>query len=188
MEARALGNGGLSVSAIVLGVMGMSEFYGKPDEAENEATLARAVEVGVVFWDTADAYGSGHNESMIGRFLAERGCRDRVVLATKFGFVREGGRAVGICGKPEYVRSACDGSLARLRIDAIDLYYQHRVDPQVPIEDTVGAMADLVKAGKVRHLGLSECSPETLRRANAVHPIAAVQTEYSLWSRDPERS
>jgi len=186
MESRALGNGGLRVSAIGLGVMGMSEFYGKPDEAENEATLARAVELGVTFWDTADAYGSGHNEELIGRFLAERGWRDRVVLATKFGFVREGGRAVGICGTPEYVRSACDGSLARLGFDAIDLYYQHRVDPQVPIEDTVGAMALLVKAGKVRHLGLSEVSAESLRRAHAVHPIAAVQSEYSLWSRDPE--
>jgi aryl-alcohol dehydrogenase-like predicted oxidoreductase len=187
METRALGTGGLKVSAIGLGVMGMSEFYGKPDEAENEATLARAVELGVTFWDTADAYGSGHNETMIGRFLAARGWRDRIVLATKFGFVREGGRAVGVSGKPEYVRSACEGSLSRLGFDAIDLYYQHRVDPAVPIEETVGAMAELVKAGKVRHLGLSECSAETLRRAHAVHPIAAVQSEYSLWSRDPER-
>ncbi len=188
MESRALGAGGLRVSAIGLGVMGMSEFYGRPDEAENEATLARAVELGVTFWDTADAYGSGHNETLIGRFLAAGGWRDRVVLATKFGFVREGGRAVGISGKPEYVRRACDASLARLGFDAIDLYYQHRVDPQVPIEETVGAMAELVKAGKVRHLGLSEVLAESLRRAHAVHPIAAVQTEYSLWSRDPERA
>jgi aryl-alcohol dehydrogenase-like predicted oxidoreductase len=187
METRALGRSGLRVSAIGLGVMGMSEFYGAPDEAENVATLARAVELGVTFWDTADAYGSGHNETLIGRFLAERGWRDRVVLATKFGFVREGGRAVGISGKPEYVKSACEGSLLRLGFDAIDLYYQHRVDPQVPIEATVGAMAELVKEGKVRHLGLSECSGASLRRAHAVHPIAAVQTEYSLWSRDPER-
>ena len=187
METRALGTGGLRVSAIGLGVMGMSEFYGKPDEAENEATLARAVEIGVTFWDTADAYGSGHNETLIGRFLAARGWRDRIVLATKFGFVREGGRAVGVSGKPDYVRNACDGSLKRLGFEAIDLYYQHRVDPTVPVEETVGAMAELVKAGKVRHLGLSECSADTLRRAHAVHPIAAVQSEYSLWSRDPER-
>jgi aryl-alcohol dehydrogenase-like predicted oxidoreductase len=187
MQTRALGTGGLRVSAIGLGVMGMSEFYGAPDEKENEATLARAVEIGVTFWDTADAYGNGHNEQLIGRFLAERGWRDRVVIATKFGFVREGGRAVGVSGKPEYVRSACDGSLARLGIDTIDLYYQHRVDPTVPIEETVGAMAELVKAGKVRHLGLSEVSAASLRRAHAVHPISAVQTEYSLWSRDPEQ-
>jgi len=187
MQTRALGTGGLRVSAIGLGVMGMSEFYGAPDEKENEATLARAVEIGVTFWDTADAYGNGHNEQMIGRFLAARGWRDRVVVATKFGFVREGGRAVGVSGKPEYVRNACDGSLSRLGIDTIDLYYQHRVDPSVPIEETIGAMAELVKAGKVRHLGLSEVSAASLRRANAVHPISAVQTEYSLWSRDPER-
>src|SRR6267142_1903308 len=186
MQTRTLGTGGLRVSAIGLGVMGMSEFYGKPDEAESEATLARAVEIGVTFWDTADAYGSGHNETMIGRFLAARGWRNRIVLATKFGFVREGGRAVGVSGKPDYVRNACDGSLKRLGFEAIDLYYQHRVDPTVPVEETVGAMAELVKAGKVRHLGLSECSAETLRRAHAVHPIAAVQSEYSLWTRNPE--
>ena len=154
MQTRTLG-GGLRVSAIGLGVMGMSEFYGRPDEFENEATLARAVEIGVTFWDTADAYGSGHNETMIGRFLAERGWRDRIVLATKFGFVREGGRAVGVSGKPEYVRNACEGSLSRLAVDAIDLYYQHRIDPTVPVEETVGAMAELVRAGKVGHLGLS---------------------------------
>src|SRR5262245_58509269 len=163
MAERSLGPGGLRVSAIGLGVMGMSEFYGKPDAAENEATLARAVELGVTFWDTADAYGSGHNETMIGQFIAARGWRDRIVLATKFGFVREGGRAVGVSGKPEYVRSACEGSLSRLGFEAIDLYYQHRVDPAVPIEETMGAMAELVKAGKVRHLGLSECSAVTLR-------------------------
>ncbi|MEM7409789.1 MAG: aldo/keto reductase [Myxococcota bacterium] len=184
MESRRLG--ALEVSAIGLGVMGMSEFYGAPDETENRATLARALELGVTFWDTADAYGSGHNEELIGSFIRERGDRDGLVLATKFGFVREGGRAVGISGKPEYVRSACDASLARLGFDHIDLYYQHRIDPTVPVEDTVGAMSELVAAGKVRHLGLSEVSPDTLRRAHAVHPIAAVQTEYSLWSRDPE--
>ena len=187
MQQRSLGGQGLSTSAIGLGVMGMSEFYGTPDEAECIATLERAVELGVSFWDTADAYGSGHNEELIGRFLAERGWRERIVLATKFGFLREGGKAVGISGKPDYVRQACDASLERLGFDEIDLYYQHRVDPAVPIEETVGAMAELVNAGKVKTLGLSEVSAETLRRAHAVHPISAVQTEYSLWSRDPER-
>jgi aryl-alcohol dehydrogenase-like predicted oxidoreductase len=187
VRQRSLG-GGLRVSAIGLGVMGMSEFYGAPDEAESLATLERALELGVTFWDTADAYGSGHNERLIGGFLARGGRRDRVVLATKFGFLREGSRMVGICGRPDYVRSACDASLARLGCDTIDLYYQHRVDPQVPIEDTVGAMAELVAAGKVRALGLSEVSAASLRRAHAVHPIAAVQSEYSLWSRDPERA
>jgi len=187
VQQRSLGGQGLSTSAIGLGVMGMSEFYGTPDEAECIATLERAVELGVSFWDTADAYGSGHNEELIGRFLAERGWRERIVLATKFGFLREGGKAVGISGKPDYVRQACDASLERLGFDEIDLYYQHRVDPAVPIEETVGAMAELVNAGKVKTLGLSEVSAETLRRAHAVHPISAVQTEYSLWSRDPER-
>lgn len=186
MKTRKLGDE-LRVSAIGLGVMGMSEFYGTPDEAESIATLERAVELGVTFWDTADAYGSGHNERLIGAFLAERGWRDRVVLATKFGFVRKDGKMVGISGRPDYVRSACDASLERLGFETIDLYYQHRVDPQTPIEETVGAMAELVKAGKVKTLGLSEVSVDTLRRAHAVHPIAAVQTEYSLWSRDPER-
>ncbi len=186
MKTRKLGDE-LRVSAIGLGVMGMSEFYGTPDEAESIATLERAVELGVTFWDTADAYGSGHNERLIGAFLAERGWRDRVVLATKFGFVRKDGQMVGISGRPDYVRSACDASLERLGFETIDLYYQHRVDPQTPIEETVGAMAELVKAGKVKTLGLSEVSVDTLRRAHAVHPIAAVQTEYSLWSRDPER-
>jgi len=186
MQQRSLG--GVPVSAIGLGVMGMSEFYGTPDEAECIATLERAVELGVTFWDTADAYGSGHNERLIGAFLSERGWRDRIVLATKFGFLRDAkGAVAGISGQPDYVRSACDASLARLGFDSIDLYYQHRVDPRVPIEETVGAMAELVKAGKVRHLGLSELSADTLRRAHAVHPISAVQTEYSLWSRDPER-
>ena len=186
MRQRVLG-GGLRVSAIGLGVMGMSEFYGAADEAESLATLARALELGVTFWDTADAYGSGHNERLIGGFLARSGRRDTVVLATKFGFVREGGRMLGISGRPEYLRSACDASLARLGCDTIDLYYQHRVDPQVAIEETVGAMAELVRAGKVKALGLSEVSAASLRRAHAVHPIAAVQSEYSLWSRDPER-
>jgi len=186
VRQRVLG-GGLRVSAIGLGVMGMSEFYGAADEAESLATLARALELGVTFWDTADAYGSGHNERLIGGFLARSGRRDTVVLATKFGFVREGGRMLGISGRPEYLRSACDASLARLGCDTIDLYYQHRVDPQVAIEETVGAMAELVRAGKVKALGLSEVSAASLRRAHAVHPIAAVQSEYSLWSRDPER-
>jgi aryl-alcohol dehydrogenase-like predicted oxidoreductase len=186
MQQRTLGSE-LRVSAIGLGVMGMSEFYGTPDEAECIATLERAIELGVNFWDTADAYGSGHNERLIGSFLAERGWRDRVVLATKFGFVRKDGKMVGISGSPDYVQSACDASLERLGFDAIDLYYQHRVDPATPIEETVGAMAALVKAGKVKALGLSEVSADSLRRAHAVHPIAAVQTEYSLWSRDPER-
>jgi aryl-alcohol dehydrogenase-like predicted oxidoreductase len=179
--------GGLRVSAIGFGAMGMSEFYGAADEAESKATLERALELGVTFWDTADAYGSGHNERLIGGFLAEGKRRDRVVLATKFGFVREGGRMVGICGRPDYVRSACDASLERLGVDTIDLYYQHRVDPRVPIEETVGAMAGLVKVGKVKALGLSEVSAASLRRAHAVHLIAAVQSEWSLWSRDPER-
>jgi len=187
MQQRNLGTQGLRTSAIGLGVMGMSEFYGEPDEIESIATLARALEIGVTFWDTADAYGSGHNEELIGRFMKANGARHEVQLATKFGFVRENGVAVGICGTPDYVRSACEGSLARLGVDTIDLYYQHRVDSQVPIEDTVGAMGDLAKAGKIKTLGLSECSADTLRRAHAVHPISAVQTEWSLWSRDPER-
>jgi aryl-alcohol dehydrogenase-like predicted oxidoreductase len=187
MQERNLGSQGLRVPAIGLGVMGMSEFYGEPDEAESLATLERAVELGIRFWDTADVYGSGHNEELIGRFIAERGWRDRIVLATKFGFLRKDGQMVGICGTPEYVREACDASLARLGFDRIDLYYLHRVDPSVAIEETVGAMAELVREGKVRTLGLSEVSPETLRRAHTVHPISAVQTEYSLWSREPQR-
>jgi aryl-alcohol dehydrogenase-like predicted oxidoreductase len=165
--------------------MGMSEFYGPADEAESIATIHRALDLGITFLDTADMYGVGRNEDLVGRAIKNR--RDRVTLATKFGNVRtaDGGFA-GVSGKPEYVRQACDASLKRLGVDVIDLYYQHRVDPETPIEETVGAMAELVKAGKVRYLGLSEAGPATIRRAHAVHPIAALQTEYSLWSRDPE--
>jgi aryl-alcohol dehydrogenase-like predicted oxidoreductase len=168
-----------------LGCMGMSEFYGAGDEAESVATIHRALDLGITFLDTADMYGPYTNEELVGRAIRDR--RDRVVLATKFGIVRgDEPQDRGICGRPEYVRESCEGSLRRLGVDVIDLYYQHRVDPQVPVEETVGAMAALVKEGKVRHLGLSEAGPKTLRRAAAVHPIAAVQTEYSLWSRDPE--
>ncbi len=185
MEQRTLGTGGLKVSAIGLGCMGMSEFYGESDEAESIATIRRALDLGVNFLDTADMYGTGHNEKLVGRAI--QGRRDEVVIATKFGNVRgPNGERLGISGKPDYVRSACEASLKRLGVDAIDLYYQHRVDPQTPIEDTVGAMAELVRQGKVRHLGLSEAAPQTIRRAHKVHPIAALQTEYSLWSRDPE--
>jgi aryl-alcohol dehydrogenase-like predicted oxidoreductase len=185
MQTRELGKSGLRVSAIGLGCMGMSEFYGASNEGESIATLNRAIDVGVTFWDTADMYGSGENERLLAQVLAGR--RDEVTLATKFGNVRgPGGTFLGIDGRPEYVRAACDASLERLGVDVIDLYYQHRVDPNVPIEETVGAMAELVAAGKVRHLGLSEASAETIRRAAAVHPIAALQTEYSLWTRDLE--
>jgi len=186
MITRRLGTKGLTVSALGLGCMGMSEFYGPGDETEALATLDRALALGVTFLDTADMYGPFTNEELLGRAL--RGRRDRVVLATKFGIVRdlESRMVRAISGRPEYVRQACDASLRRLGVDTIDLYYQHRVDPSVPIEDTVGAMADLVRAGKVRHLGLSEAGVGTLRRAHAVHPIAALQTEYSLWTRDPE--
>jgi aryl-alcohol dehydrogenase-like predicted oxidoreductase len=185
MKTRALGSQGLQVSAEGLGCMGMSEFYGRSDEDEAIATIHRALELGVTFLDTADMYGPFANEKLVGRAIADR--REQVVLATKFGNERrEDGSWVGINGKPEYVRSACEASLSRLGVDHIDLYYQHRVDKSVPIEDTVGAMAELVGEGKVRYLGLSEASPQTIRRAHAVHPISALQTEYSLWSRDPE--
>jgi aryl-alcohol dehydrogenase-like predicted oxidoreductase len=186
MRQRRLGRQGLQASAIGLGCMGMSEFYGPRDEAEAVATIHRALDRGCTFLDTADMYGPFTNEELVGRAI--RGRRGEVQLATKFGIVRdEKSRMVrAISGRPEYVRAACDGSLKRLGVDTIDLYYQHRVDQTVPIEETVGAMAELVRAGKVRHLGLSEAGPKTLRRAVAVHPIAALQSEYSLWSRDPE--
>jgi len=187
MERRRLGSQGLEVSAEGLGCMGMSEFYGPTDETEAIATIQRALDLGVDFLDTADMYGPFTNERLVGRALAGR--RHEVVLATKFGNERrEDGSWVGINGRPEYVRAACEASLARLGVDHIDLYYQHRVDKTVPIEETVGAMATLVGEGKVRYLGLSEASPATIRRAHAVHPITALQTEYSLWSRDPEQA
>jgi aryl-alcohol dehydrogenase-like predicted oxidoreductase len=185
MRSRTLGTQGLVVSEIGLGCMGMSEFYGASDDAESIATIHRALELGITLLDTADAYGPFTNEELVGRAI--RGRRDQVILATKFGNVRgEHGERLGVNGTPEYVRAACDASLQRLGVDHIDLYYQHRVDPNVPIEDTVGAMAELVRQGKVRYLGLSEAAPQTIRRAQAVHPITALQTEYSLWSRDPE--
>lgn len=189
MQRRRLGAGGAEVSAIGLGCWGMSGSYGRADEEESAATLHRALDLGLDFLDTADSYGDdGHNESLIGRALGGR--RREAFLATKTGFVRAaapgGGTTVEVDGRPERIRRACEASLARLRTETIDLYYLHRADPDVPIEDSVGAMAELVAAGKVRFLGLSEVSPETLRRAHAVHPIAALQAEYSLWTRDPE--
>ncbi len=189
MQQREMGQLKTSVSAIGLGCMGMSEFYGASDDTESLGTLARALELGVNFFDSADTYGHGHNETLLGKFVQQVGTarRDELVIATKFGIVREPGRYERrIDNSPAYVRSACEASLRRLGLDCIDLYYCHRRNPAVPIEDMVGAMADLVRAGKVRHIGLSEVSAQSLRQAHAVHPIAALQSEYSLWSREPE--
>src|SRR5579884_1309488 len=185
LPRRKLGANGPEVAALALGCMGMSEFYGPADEAEAIAAIHQAIERGVNLLDTADVYGQGHNERLVGRAIRDH--RDRVLVATKFGNIRDrNGRWIGVNGRPEYVRAACEASLRRLGIDTIDLYYQHRVDASVPIEETVGAMSELVRAGKVRYLGLSEAAAATIRRAHKVHPITALQTEYSLWSRDHE--
>jgi len=186
MKTRKLGKQGLAVSALGLGCMGMSEFYGARDDNESIATIHRALDLGVTLLDTADVYGPYLNEELVGRAI--QGRRDHVILATKFGIVRDpqNPNVRSVNGKPDYIRSSCEGSLRRLRVDMIDLYYQHRVDPNTPIEETVGAMAQLVKEGKVRYLGLSEAGAQTVRRAHAVHPITALQNEYSLWTRDPE--
>jgi aryl-alcohol dehydrogenase-like predicted oxidoreductase len=185
LKSRTLGTQGLTVSALGLGCMGMSEFYGSSNESEAIATIHRAIDLGVTFLDTADMYGPFTNEKLVGKAVRDR--RDRVVLATKFSVMRGEDRSyLGVNGRPEYVRQACDASLQRLGVDVIDLYYQHRVDTKTPIEETVGALADLVREGKIRYVGMSEAAPETIRRAQKVHPISALQTEYSLWSREPE--